>query len=375
MTDSTDQTARPLYAIVLAAGEGSRMKSERPKPLHRLCGKPMLAYVLGSLATCQADRAAIVVGHKGDWVSKKIAEVDVGVALSFVEQPVQRGTGDAALIGLAGLPDELEDGAEFDADVIVLPGDTPLLTAATIGEMVRQHRETDVAATVLTAVLDDPTGYGRVVRGKNGHVTRIVEHGDATPEELAIAEVNTSIYCFKRSLLAPALRRLDPDNAQGEYYLTDVISVLAAAGHAVDSVIAPSAAEASGVNDRLQLAAAETEMRRRTNEQLLRSGVTMVDPLSTFVDTTVVVGRDVTLFPGVILQGSTTVGDGCEIGPNTRLLDCTVGAGAVVESTSARSAVIGEHAKVGPFAHLGPGAAVPAGHVTGPFYNSALAEN
>ena len=202
------------------------------------------------------------------------------MTLSFVEQPVQRGTGEAALIGLSGLPDDLEGGADFDADVIVLPGDTPLLTAETIGELVRRHRESDVAATVLTAVLDDPTGYGRVVRGKNGRVARIVEHRDATPEEREIAEVNTSIYCFKRSLLAPALRRLEPDNAQGEYYLTDVISVLATAGHAVDSVVAPSAAEASGVNDRLQLAAAETEMRRRTNEGLLRSGVTMVDPSS-----------------------------------------------------------------------------------------------
>ena len=364
---SETETERPLYAVVLAAGEGSRMKSERPKPLHRLCGKPMLAYVLESLATCHADRAAIVVGHKGEWVTKKIAEEDVGVALEFVEQPVQRGTGDAALIGLSGLPDDLDD----DSDVIVLPGDTPLLTAATIGRLVEQHRRTDVAATILTAVLDDPTGYGRVVRGRNDRVVGIVEHGDATPEQLQIAEVNTSIYCFKRSLLSPALRRLNPDNAQGEYYLTDVVSVLADAGHAVDTVVAPSAAEASGVNDRLQLALAEAEMRRRTNEALLRSGVTMIDPASTFVDTTVQVGRDVTLFPGVMLQGNTVVGDGTEVGPNTRLVDCRVGANAVIEETSARRAVIGDEAHVGPYAHLAAGSEVAPGVDTGPFYNSA----
>jgi len=364
---SDPETQRPLYAVVLAAGEGSRMKSERPKPLHRLCGKPMLAYVLESLATCHADRAAIVVGHKGEWVTKKIAEENVGVALEFVEQAVQRGTGDAALIGLSGLPDDLDD----DSDVIVLPGDTPLLTAATIGRLVEQHRATDVAATVLTAVLDDPAGYGRVVRGRNDRVVRIVEHGDATPEQLEINEINTSIYCFKRSLLAPALRRLNPDNAQGEYYLTDVVAVLAEAGHSVDTVIAPSAAEASGVNDRLQLALAESEMRRRTNEALLRSGVTMVDPASTFVDTTVQVGRDVTLFPGVMLQGSTVVGDGTELGPNTRLVDCRVGANAVIEETTARRAVIGDESHVGPYAVLAPGSEVASGVDTGPFYNSA----
>lgn len=363
---TSESEGRPLYAVVLAAGEGSRMRSERPKPLHRLCGKPMLAYVLESLADCRAERAAIVVGHKGEWVTKKIAEENVGVRLEFVEQAVQRGTGDAALIGLTGLPDDLDD----DGDVLVLPGDTPLLTAATIGGLVERHRASDAAATVLTAELDDATGYGRVVRGKDGNVAAIVEHGDATPEQLEIREVNTSIYCFKRSLLAPALRRLNPDNAQGEYYLTDVVGVLSAAGHAVGSHVVATPAEASGVNDRQQLAMAEAEMRRRTNVALLRSGVTMLDPSSTFVDTTVVIGRDVTLFPGVMLQGATVVGDGAELGPNTRLVDCEVGPGATVTETTARRATIGADATVGPYASLSPGAEVPAGDVTGPFYNS-----
>ncbi len=257
---STTESTRPLSAIVLAAGEGSRMKSERPKPLHRLCGKPMIMYVLDALGTCGADRAAVVVGHKADWVTKKIGEASIELRLEFVEQSVQRGTGDATIIGLTGLPDDPDE-----SDVLVLPGDAPLLRAETIAELVRVHRETDVAATVLTAVMDDPTGYGRVVRGKDGHVVRIVEQGDAEPHELEITEINTSIYCFKRSLLSPALRRLQPDNAQGEYYLTDVISVLASAGHAVDSLVAPSAVEVGGVNDRVQLSNAEAELRRRTS--------------------------------------------------------------------------------------------------------------
>ena len=368
----TTEPDRPLSAIVLAAGEGSRMKSERPKPLHRLCGKPMIMYVLEALGTCGAGRTAVVVGHKADWVTKKIGEASIDMRLEFVEQSVQRGTGDAVIIGLTGLPEDPDE--HDDGDVLVLPGDAPLLRAATIAELVRAHRGSDVAATVLTAEMDDPTGYGRVVRGRDGRVVRIVEEGDATDEERAIREVNTSIYCFRRSLLSPALRRLDPDNAQGEYYLTDVVAVLAAAGHAVDSLVAASAVEVGGVNDRIQLAQAEAELRRRTAEELLRSGVTMVDPTNTYVDTTVVVGRDVTLFPGVILQGTTSIGDGTEIGPNTRLVDCAVGSGCVIEQTTARLASIGDGAIVGPYAVLDPGSEIADDHRTGPFYTSTVAD-
>ena len=340
--------AESLAAVVLAAGEGSRMKSERPKPLHRLCGKPMLMYVLDSLALCGADHAVVVVGHKGDWVTKSIGEQSPPVPVSFVEQRVQRGTGDAAMIGLTGLGDEPEDG-----DVIILPGDAPLLRSDTIAALVEGHRSTGVAATVLTAVVDDPTGYGRIVRGRDGRVTRIVEQRDATPEELEIHEINTSIYVVKRSLLAPALRRLSPNNAQGEYYLTDVVAVLARS---------------------LQLAVAEAELRARTNESLLRSGVTMLDPANTYVDTTVIVGRDVTLFPGTILQGDTVIGDGCEIGPNAQLVDCAIGERTRVVASTGRRARVGSDADVGPYAHLAPGTEVPDGQVTGPFYTSVAAD-
>src|SRR5215218_4917289 len=355
----------PTHAVVLAAGEGSRMVSERPKPLHRLCGRPMLMYVLDALGTSDLQSAAIVVGHKADWVTKKVSEEEVGVHLEFVEQSVRRGTGDATLIGLVGIPDD-----EEDADVVVLPGDTPLLRAETISALVSAHRASDAAATVLTMRVSGPSSYGRIVRGKEDRVVRIVEEADATDEELAIDEVNTSVYCFRRSLLAPALRRVEPENAQGEYYLTDVIEVLSGAGYAVEAVEVADAIEAAGVNDRLQLAIAEAELRRRTNESLLRAGVTMLDPSNTYVDTTVTIGRDVTLFPGTILQGDTTIGHGTELGRNTRLDDCVVGAGCVIENSTGRRARVGDGAHVGPYAVLEPGAEVPADARTGPFYTS-----
>lgn len=354
------------YAVVLAAGEGSRMRSERPKPLHRLCGRPMLLYVLDAIAACHPTVATIVVGHKADRVTKKVGEEDIGFQIEFVEQRVRRGTGDAALVGLVGLPDDDED-----ADVLVVPGDTPLLRPETLVRLVTHHRASDAAATVLTMRVSGDSGYGRVVRGRDGRVSRIVEQRDATDEELAIDEVNTSVYCFRRGVLAPALRRIEPDNDQGEYYLTDVVEVLSTAGYSVESVVVDDPVETAGVNDRTQLAVAEAELRRRTNERLLQSGVSMLDPAHTFVDTTVVIGQDVTLFPGTLLQGDTVIGDGSEIGPNTRLDDCRVGANCVVENSTGRRAVIGDGAHVGPYAALEPGSEIPEDHRTGPFYNSA----
>ncbi|MDQ6698350.1 MAG: bifunctional UDP-N-acetylglucosamine diphosphorylase/glucosamine-1-phosphate N-acetyltransferase GlmU, partial [Actinomycetota bacterium] len=221
----------------------------------------------------------------------------------------------------------------------------------------------------------DPTGYGRVVRGRDGRVARIVEQADATAEELAIDEINTSIYCFRRSVLAPALRRLSPENAQGEYYLTDVVEVLHDAGYGVTAFTADDPAETQGVNDRVQLASAEAELRRRTNDDWLRRGVTMVDPSHTYIDSTVRLAADVTLFPGTILQGSTVVEVRAEIGPDTRLVDCVVGADAIVEQSTGRDAEIGAASRVGPYAVLQPGASVPSGSVTGPFYTASGPED
>lgn len=358
---------RTLAAIVLAAGEGTRMKSSRPKPLHLLAGRAMLQYVLDSLADCEAQEVVVVVGHGAERVTKKLQAAEPDLRLTFVEQHTQLGTGDAASVGLTGLPED--DGPESDDhDVLVLPGDMPLLRPATIADLVSTHRSADAACTVLTARVPDPGSYGRVIRGADGQVTRIVEAADASADELQIDEINTAVYCFKRSVLAPALRRLSPENAQGEYYLTDVVAVLRDAGYRVAGVEVQDAAEGEGINDRVQLSAAEAELRARTNEAWLRAGVTLVDPATTYLDATVQLGADVTLFPGTILQGSTVIGAGAEIGPHTRLVDCVVGEGAVVEQSNGRDGEIGAGAIVGPFAHLAPGASVPAGMVTGPFY-------
>ncbi len=359
---------RPLSAVVLAAGEGTRMRSERPKPLHLLCGKAMVRYVLGSLADCDVDRVVVVVGHGAERVTKKLQAEEPDLVLDFVEQHRQQGTGDAVAVGLTAFPDDADGADDEGPDVLVLPGDAPLLRASTIRELVDHHRRSGAACTLLTANLADPTGYGRVERGRDGRVARVVEHRDATEEQLLISEINTSIYCFRRSVLAPALRRVQPANTQGEYYLTDVVEVLNKAGYGVTALTADDPDETHGVNDRAQLAAAEAELRRRTNLDWLKRGVTMVDPDRTYVDTTVDLAPDVTLFPGTILQGSTVVGRGAEIGPDTRLLDCVVGARATVEQTTAVDAEIGADAHVGPYAHIAPGESVPDGTQTGPFY-------
>jgi bifunctional UDP-N-acetylglucosamine pyrophosphorylase/glucosamine-1-phosphate N-acetyltransferase len=345
------------------------MRSARPKPLHLLCGRAMVLYVLDALPAGELERAVVVVGHGAERVTKKLTEDSAGLHLEFVEQHQQKGTGDALAVGLTGLADD--DSIDDELDVLVLPGDTPLLRPGTVAELVGEHRRAGAACTVLTAKLDDPTGYGRVVRvGNDDRIARIVEHRDAAPDELEIDEINTGIYCFRRSLLTPALRMVQPDNAQGEYYLTDVVEVLADAGHRVVSVVAEDPDETHGINDRAQLAHAEAELRRRTNATWLGRGVTMVDPPTTYIDTTVELANDVTIFPGAILQGRTVVGEGVEIGPGCRLVDCTVGEHTVLEHTVGRLAEIGADCVVGPFAVLEPGARLEEGTRTGAFFSA-----
>jgi bifunctional UDP-N-acetylglucosamine pyrophosphorylase/glucosamine-1-phosphate N-acetyltransferase len=360
-------TSSPLSAIILAAGEGTRMRSSRPKPLHLLCGQAMLLYVLDALSACDVDRIVVVVGHGAERVTKKLQEQRPELNLDFVEQHVQRGTGDAVSVGLTAFSaDELDAGG----DVLVLPGDTPLLRPSTMADLVEHHRETGAAATLLTARLDDPSGYGRVLRSADGAVLGTVEHADATDEQRAVDEINTGIYCFGLTELPAALRRLSPENAQGEYYLPDALSVLRDAGYPIGAVVADDGDETHGVNDRIQLSAAEAELRRRTNASLMRQGVTMVDPTTTYVDTTVALSPDVTIFPGTMLQGRTVVGAGSELGPGTRLVDCIVGDECVLERTTAREAQIGDRCRLGPYAVVEPGSDVPSDTRSGPFYTA-----
>ena len=354
---------RRLSAVVLAAGEGTRMHSVRPKPLHLLCGRPMILHVLDAMAEIDVTRVVVVVGHRAEWVTKTLVQhAPPSMQIEFVEQETQSGTGDALAVGLTGLPDDDDE----EEDVVVLPGDTPLLRPQTLAALVRHHRAADAGATLLTAEVEDPRGYGRVVHGKDDVVCRIVEEVDATDEEKVITEINTSIYCFRRSILAPALRRLSPANVQGEYYLTDAVGVLFSAGYRVQSLVLRDPMEAAGVNDRAQLAVAEAELRDRINERWMRRGVTMWDPERTYVDAEVQLATDVSLLPGVILRGRCVVGEGSEIGPNSNLTDTTVGQRATVSESTCDRATVGDGAQIGPFCVLRPGAEVPERAVVPP---------
>ncbi len=362
---------RPISAVVLAAGEGARMRSATPKVLHPLCGRPMVLHVIDALVVLPLERIVVVVGHGAEQVTKTLQEqVATEMPIEFVEQRVPRGTGDATSVALtaSGFDDDGED------DLLVVAGDTPLLRAETIAALARAHRETDAAVSLLSAVFDEPGDLGRDGRAANGVVDHIVEASDADAEQLEIREINTGVYCFRRGLLAPALRRLSPENAQGEYYLTDALSVLKLAGHAVTAVVADDPHETAGVNDRAQLASAEAVLRRRINERWMREGVTMTDPGRTYVDASVELEPDVQLLPGTILEGRTVVGAHSVIGPESHLVDTIVGEGVTVRQSVALEAEIGDGATVGPFAHLRPGTRLGARVRIGNFVETKNAE-
>jgi bifunctional UDP-N-acetylglucosamine pyrophosphorylase/glucosamine-1-phosphate N-acetyltransferase len=297
-------------------------------------------------------------------------QLGADIPVEFVEQRVQRGTGDAAGVGLTAFADALDP----EDDVLVLAGDTPLLRGETLADLATEHRLADAAATMLTARLADPTGYGRVIRDDRGNVDRIVEQSDANDAELEITEVNPSIYCFRRAFLAPALRRLSPENAQGEYYLTDVIGVLRGTGHPVVGIPVADPVETMGVNDRAQLATAEAVLRTRINERWMREGVSISDPSHTYIDAAVELEPDVRLLPGTILEGRTAVGSGAVIGPDCRLVDTVVGERAVVEQTVARESEIGDDANVGPWVSLRPGTRLAPGAHVGTFVETKNAD-
>ncbi len=327
----------------------------------------MIDFVLDALVELEVHRAVVVVGHGANEVVKAVqAEHRPNLLIEFVEQVERLGTGDAVGVALTGLPSSF--GEEGDGDLVVLPADAPLLRPPTIAALVRLHRAADAGATVLTAEVEVPVGYGRVVRHADGRVMRVVEEADADHEVRQLREIATSVYCFRHSVLAPVLRRLSPDNARGEYYLSGTVEALRAAGYAIESLRMADPTEAAGVNDLAQLAAAEAMLRSRLNERLMRRGVTMIDPEQTYVEAGVVVEEDVTLLPGTILEGTTMVRAGAVVGPACRLTDCDVGERAVVEHTVADRTLIGAEAHVGPWALLEPGTRLAPGTVTGPFF-------
>ena len=331
-----------LVTIILAAGKGTRMKSSHPKVLHQVCGKAMVRHVLDAAEAAGSKRNIIVVGFGADEV-----RAELGNAAEVVVQAEQLGTGHAVLQAEPLLRDER-------GTVMVLCGDTPLLTGALVKRLYEEHEKAGAKATVLTAVMPDATGYGRVIRTAAGDVEKIVEHKDATEEERAVQEVNSGIYCFEKEALFSALKNVGCDNAQGEYYLPDVLSILRERGEKIWAVAADDYEETLGVNSRLHLAQAEKILRRRKNIELMESGVTLMDPDSTFVDSNVIVGRDTVIYPFTWLEGKTVVGEGCTLGPSSRFTDAKIGNSVTAHFVYAHECEIESGATMGPYVHIRP---------------------
>ncbi|MEV7521711.1 bifunctional UDP-N-acetylglucosamine diphosphorylase/glucosamine-1-phosphate N-acetyltransferase GlmU [Streptomyces sp. NPDC091371] len=339
---------RPAAVVVLAAGEGTRMKSATPKVLHEICGRSLVGHVVAASRELDPAHLVVVVGHAREQVTAHLAGIDAGVRTAV--QYEQNGTGHAVRMALEEL------GGAPDGTVIVVCGDTPLLTGETLAQLAATHTADGNAVTVLTAEVPDSTGYGRIVRdAESGAVKAIVEHKDATDAQRAIREINSGVFAFDGALLADALGKVRTDNSQGEEYLTDVLGILREAGHRVGAAVGADHRQILGINNRVQLAEARALLNARLLEQAMLAGVTVVDPASTFLDVTVTFGQDALIHPGTQLLGATHIAEGAEVGPNTRLKDTRVGAGARVDNTVADGAIVGPHASVGPFAYLRPG--------------------
>jgi len=356
-----------LTVIVLAAGGGTRMKSKTMKVLHPIAGRSMIGHVLHAVQTLQPTRIVAVVGTQRDQVGPHISDLVPDAVLAVQER--QDGTGHAVRIAWEALPAEARTGT-----VVIAYGDTPLLQADSLRAFVEFHRSTADTVSILTGVLADPHGYGRIVRGSDGGVDAIVEQKDATPEQAEIAEINSGILAFDAGFLDAALPRLGNQNANGEYYLTDTIGLARADGHTVGAFTIADVMQTEGANDRAQLAVLAAEMNRRILDRWMRDGVTIVDPTSTWIDADVKLAPDVTLLPGVQLLGTTVVAEDAVIGPDSTLRDVEVGAGARVVRTHGELAVIGAGATVGPFSYLRPGTELGAGGKIGAFVETKNAQ-
>lgn len=336
-----------IKSIILAAGEGSRMKSDLPKCSHKVCGKALINHIVDAATEAGVEKNVVVVGHGADKV-KGIVENQERV--EFVQQPVGEGapygTGFAVKQGI----DHVEDGDT----VLILCGDTPLIKSETIEEFTKYHMDGKYSVTVLTSKLEDPTDYGRIIRDESGEVTGIVEQKEATPEQLEIDEVNSGIYCFEGSTLKSVLGKIDNNNAKGEYYITDAIHIVRAEGGAVGGYIASDSGEIQGINSKKQLAEAEEVMRNRVNEKLMAEGAIMVDPKSTYVGVDVKVGRDTVIYPGAILEGKTEIGRDSVIGHGCRIVDSKIGDCVEVQSSTIVESSVDDSSKVGPYAYLRP---------------------
>ncbi len=353
--------------VILAAGEGTRMKSSTPKVLHPIAGRTLVGHVLNAVEALAPKNVRVVVGAGREQVEAHIAEIAPSAVTVFQEK--RGGTGHATQLALAGL--------NPSGTILVLAGDTPMLTGTSLAQLLEEHHAGGYTASVMTAEHPDPTGYGRIIRGDDASLLRIVEERDADEIQREIIEVNSGVYAFDAAKLASAIGKLKNDNSQGELYLTDVIEILRNEGGKIAAVLIDDFIEILGVNDRVQLAESAALLRDRINEDLMKAGVTIVDPLTTWVDTTATIAPDVVLAPGTAIHGATTIASGAVIGPRTTLIDCTVAANAHVLESQCTEAVIGEGVNVGPYAYLRAGTKLLNGSKVGAYVemkNATLGE-
>ena len=341
-------------AVILAAGQGKRMRSAIPKVLHRLAGRTLVEYVLAAAREAGINKSILVIGH-----GAVIIRETLGDNYNYVLQEPQLGTGHA-------LAQAREAAGQADT-ILVLSGDVPLLKPRTLARLIERHQQSGAVVTILTAEVDNPSGYGRIKRNKEQRVTGIVEDKDATPQEKQINEINSGIYCFASSFLWPALASLRPDNVQGEYYLTDVVALACQQGLPIATLMTDTPEEVQGINDRAQLARAGAVLRRRINTSLMLAGVSIIDPTATYIDITVKIGADSVIYPGTIIEGATTIADGCIIGPGTTIRDSQVGPGTTITQAVVQQCSIGPDCKIGPFAYLRPGTVLEKGVKVGDF--------
>ncbi|SIS12457.1 UDP-N-acetylglucosamine pyrophosphorylase /glucosamine-1-phosphate N-acetyltransferase [Peribacillus simplex] len=330
------------YAIILAAGQGTRMKSKLYKVLHPVCGKPMVQHVIDQVNQLQIEDIVTVIGHGAEKVQEQL-----GDSCKYALQEQQLGTAHAVMQAESAL--SVKSGT-----TLVICGDTPLIKAETMKELIALHEQSQAKATILTAYADNPAGYGRVLRGEGGLVEKIVEHKDATDEERYVKEINTGTYCFDNQALFSALKKVSNENVQGEYYLPDVIEILKEEGEVVTAFQSSDFEETLGVNDRVALSQAEQILRKRINEMHMRNGVTIIDPLTTFIEADVQIGQDTVINPGSFIKGKSIIGQDCLIGPNTEISNCEIGDGTEVLQSVVHESSIGSFVKIGPFAHVRP---------------------
>jgi bifunctional UDP-N-acetylglucosamine pyrophosphorylase/glucosamine-1-phosphate N-acetyltransferase len=359
---------RPAAVFILAAGQGTRMKSDTPKVMHTLCGRPLVGHVVHNARALEPRRLAVVVGHGREQVSAYLASVDPEIRVAVQEE--QHGTGHATRVALDALT---ETDGELEGTVLVLFGDTPLLSTETMSAVLAAHHQAGRAVTVLTAILDEPRGYGRIIR-EGDSVVAIVEQKDCTPEQAAIREVNSGVFAFDAKVLRDALGRLNRNNKQGEEYLTDVLGIAAADGLAVGAHVVEDWHETLGINDRVQLAEMRGLLNRKLTEHWMREGVSIVDPATTLLDVQVTLGRDAVVYPNTQLYGTTVIAPGAEVGPNCTLTDTFVGEGARVTNATTEGAEIGPEATVGPYTYLRPGTRLARGAKAGGFVEMKNAE-